>query len=317
MQATRPSGSKTTGFYRTGERSEADSPFEVTPKKCQKYSRPPSGRDPSNAEKRGSWQLQEEYLAGRLGKSAEENSRLWNTAKWIDRLIRTATLPAKAVKSLNLYADNRQDVFSADYEDEWADPDEKNEGFGFTRVKVYEQKELRALNLSDYDLVRLADSIEESDKIAAIDVDKLVRNTDPLPDRVDLPGSIERQEAIKIVRILMMGARSLWHPVKSSIIDHATMKSLGKTQGVGDGVAAAVGRTRVIEGMRIAESIRKRLTRPEHVAAEETHWPAKQAQRRHMAFMDVFISEILAAVTNKPLAANDNLPTRAVVSDAA
>jgi hypothetical protein len=79
--AKRPSRSPMKGFYRPGERGEYGAPFEVTPATCPRYNGQPSGRAPSNEEKRGAWQLQEEYLAGRLGKNDEENSRLWNTER--------------------------------------------------------------------------------------------------------------------------------------------------------------------------------------------------------------------------------------------
>ena len=79
----------------------------------------------------------------------------------------------------------------------------------------------------------------------------------PLLPQVDFPSSDQRVESGKIIRMLRLGMRCFWHPVISAIADHATMASLGKTQGVGDHVAAAVGRTRVIEGLRQAELIRK------------------------------------------------------------
>jgi hypothetical protein len=315
--AERRSGSAIKGFYRPGERDRDGTPFEPVQTKCPKYHGPPSGRIPTNEEKRGAWQLQEEYLAGRLGKNDEENSRNWNTAKWIDRLFRTATTPADAVKSLNLCADGWEDAFSYDYEDPEADPDEKNEGFGLERFKINELDKKRiTIQLSDYDLARLSDYFKEHDELAKIDIDKVVRDTDPLPESIDLPGPIERQEAIKIVRMLMLGMRSLWHPVIRAIAGHATMKSLGKTQGAGDGVAAAVGRQRVIEGLRLAESIRKGLARREcgsarqEVVSSEGWCPS----------VDEIIREVLAVLPRcaaKPLHANDNYCVGAVISKAA
>jgi hypothetical protein len=301
--AKRPSGGSAKGFYRPGERDQNGAPFKVSPTKCPKYPGPPSGRAPTNEEKRGAWQLQDEYLAGRLGKNGEENSRLWNTAKWIDRLCRIATMPAEAVKTLNLSAGDWVEV---------AHPEEISEGFGVGRIKIDERdKERLALKLSDYDLACLVDDIKDCDELAKTDINKLVRNADPLPERIDLPGPIERQEAIKIVRMLMVGMRSLWHPVKRSITDHATMKSLGKTQNVGDGVAAAVGRARVIEGLRLAESIRKGLTRQER--APFSMWlnqirakqipmqkPGLTAARRQ-ASVDAIIKEVLAILPDKSL----------------
>jgi hypothetical protein len=315
--AARRSGSEVKGFYRPGERDKDGAPFEVLPTKCPLYNGPPSGRVPTNKEKRGAWQLQEEYLVGRLGKNDEENSRLWNTATWLDQIIRTATMPTEAVKSLNLCADGWKDAFSPEYKDPEADPDEKNEGFGVVRFKVDERDKKRlAIKLSDYDLASLAGYFKECDDSANIDRNKLVLKADPLPKRIDIPGPIERQHAIKIMRMLMVGMRSLWHPVKRAIVDHATMKSLGETQNVGDGVAAAVGRWRVIEGLRVAESIRKGIARStERLAVDEAkHWPAK---RRHMAFLDKFINEVLTTVAAMPLPANDNYRIDAVASNAA
>jgi hypothetical protein len=306
--AKRPSGSLTTGFYRPGERSENGAPFEVTPTTCPRFSGPSSGRTPSNDEKRYAWQLQEEYLAGRLGKNDEENSRNWNTAKWIDRLIRTATMPATAVKGSNLCTDNFFEVMP---NDRWrgtgdnADPAE-NAGFEFEAINIDERdRERLALKLSDYDLVRLWDYFKECDESAKIDIDNLAGKADPLSECIDLPDPIERQTAIKVVRILMMGMRSLWHPVKRAITDHATMKSLGITQNVADGVAATVGRTRVIEGLRLAESIRKGLRRQERdfsmwlsqIRARQTmvHTPGLAAARRQ-ASVDEIIREVIAVL---------------------
>jgi hypothetical protein len=247
--------------------------------------------------------LQEEYLFGRLGKDAEENGRHWNTAKWIDRNYRIATMPAEAVKTLNCFTGDWKDV---------ADPDELVEGFELERVTVGSRdKERLALKISDYDLVRLVDDIDESDESAKIDLNKLAREAGPRPTRIDLPGPIERQDAIKIVRLLMVGMRSLWHPVKRSIIDHATMTSLGKTQNVGDGVAAAVGRQRVIEGLRVAESIRSGLMRQER-------------NRYKLGSVDEIVRETLAVLAvgsiiaaESSLPANDNYRADALATSAA
>jgi hypothetical protein len=101
--AERRSGSERAGFYRPGERDKDGAPFEVLPTKCPKYSGPPSGRLPTDDEKQGAWQLQQEYLAARLGKNEEENGRLWNTATWIDKLLRLATMPAEGLPPFNIY----------------------------------------------------------------------------------------------------------------------------------------------------------------------------------------------------------------------
>ena len=104
--AERRSGSAVKAFYRPGERPDDGAPFTPTTT-IPKYSGPPSGRVPTDDEKRGSWQLQEEYLAGRLGKNEEENGRFWNTATWMDKLLRIATKPAEALPPLNIYVGDK------------------------------------------------------------------------------------------------------------------------------------------------------------------------------------------------------------------
>jgi hypothetical protein len=218
-------------------------------------------------------------------------------------------------------ADGLEEVDRPVIDDPNDDPADVNDGFGVEGINIDERDNDRlAIKLSDYDLARLVDDLEEFDKTAKIDVNKLARNADPLAERIDMPGPIERQEAIKILRMLMLGMRSLWHPVKRAISDHATMKSLGKTQNVSDGVAATVGRTRVIEGLRIAEPIRKGLGKiRQDNDCEARHWPAsaRQGQRRYMAFFDRLISDVLAGLAETPVPANDNCGVEAVAAKAA
>jgi hypothetical protein len=105
--------------------------------------------------------------------------------------------------------------------------------------------------------------------------------------------------------------RSLWHPVIRAVVDHATMTSLGKSQNVGDAVAAAVGRTRVIEGLRLAESIRKGLARREQsfsmwqgvIDAKQIRVPVSgMSFSQKLASVDGIIREVLAALP-KPVRA--------------
>jgi hypothetical protein len=319
--AERRSGSNRESFYRPQERPSDGAPFNIIPTKCPPYQGRPKARDATIGEINGAWQLQEEYLADRLGKDVEENSRLWNTAKWIDKHYRIATMPAQAVSGMNLITGrweehlSSEEIFGSCSEDE-----EIEASFGQERFSVDRRtKESVALKLSDQDLISLADYFKEHDKLTAIDINKLALNANPLPERIDLPKPIDRTESGKIIRMLMLGMRSLWRPVIRAIADHATMKALGKTQNVGDGVAASVGRTRIIEGLRVADSIKKRLARSKErpLVDEDRHWPARLARQRHMAFMDKFISEILAVVAENPLAANDNCPVEALAREAA
>jgi hypothetical protein len=297
--AKRPSGSATTGFYRPGERSESGAPFEVIPTTCPEYLGPPTGRAGNDEEKCGAWQLQAEYLADRLGKNKEETARNWNTVLWIDKHYRVTRTPAEALPPFNIYVGDEISQSTngtgapTGLDDEAPDAEVENEGVEFERISVgqteagtgskrrpalYRQSagSVRVMGRGDdektyrldieadhYDLLRLVDALEEIDALAKIDVDDLKDNAPPLLPQIDFPSSDQRAESGKIIRMLMVGLRTLWRPVICAIADHATMKSLG--QGKGKDVAAAVGRQRVIEGLLIAESIRKGLGRQEFV----------------------------------------------------
>jgi hypothetical protein len=334
--AARRSGSTKQGFYRPGERSESGAPFEVLPTKCPEYYGPPSGRAPTGDEKRGAWQLQEEYLAVRLGKNAEENSRLWNTAIWINRHYAVTKTPSEALPPLNIYVGDKisqsiEGTGAPTGPDDEAPDEAENEGTGFESINVGhvdddgngmcvmdEDGTTRLLDIKtdDYELLRLIDALKEVDDFAKIDVNDLKREAPPLLPQTDFPGDDQRVESGKIIRMLMLGMRSLWHPVIRAIADHATMTGLGKTQGKGDKVAAAVGRQRVIEGLRIAESIRKRLQQitQRQVIDEASYWPARKLEQRRIAVIDGFIGQVLTAVAGNPLPipANDNRCVEAI-----
>jgi hypothetical protein len=305
--AARRSGSAKTGFYRPGERSDSGAPFEVSPTKCPAYTGPPSGRDPTADEKHGAWQLEEEYLAGRLGKNEEENGRLWNTAKWIDRHLRIATTPANATKPVNLLLEGWKEAIShANKEPEDELPVYGN-GVEYEPLNI-DKRDKNQLLLKlpdDYELARLVDYFNECDHLAKIDENKLASDADPLPVQIDSPGPIGRQESIKVVRMLMLGMRSLWQPVKAAIVDHSTMTAIGKTR---TSNIAAVGRQRVIEGLRIAESIRKGLSRQDRVfSAWLNQVRAKQTIVNRPGFsVDDIIIGTLTILAAMPLPANDN-----------
>jgi hypothetical protein len=321
--AERRSGSNRAGFLRPGERDKSyGPPFEVPsseppPKYFRIYC------TPNDDEKRGAWQLQEEYFAGRLGKDEEENGRNWNTVTWIDKLLRITTMPAEALPPLNIYVGDKlsqstEGTGAPTGPDDEAPDEAGNEGIEFENIYVDQADNDRVMCVMDddgttrrldikidgYDLLRLIDEIEDIDALAKIDVKKLALTADPLPEQIDFPSPAERAHASKIVRMLMVGMRSLWHPVKRSIADHATMTSLG--QGKGRGVAAAIGRQRVIEGLRIAESIRKGLTRQDRpfsmwqnqIRARQIpiRKPGLTAARRE-ASVDEIIKAVLVATT--------------------
>jgi hypothetical protein len=243
---------------------------------------PPSGRAGNDDEKRGAWQLQTEYLTLRLGKDAQENGRLWNTVLWINKHYVVTRTPAEAMPSLNIYVPDpisQSTGAPTGLDDEAPDPKDENEGIRVTNINFAATDKLERpivtgfdkkgksriyaldINASGYDLLRLVDELNEIDKLAALDIDDLVREAPPLLPQTDFPDAEQRAESTKIILILMTQMRALWQPVIQAIADHATMKSLG--EGRGKDTAAAIGRQRVIEGLRLAESIRGELRRKE------------------------------------------------------
>lgn len=296
--AQRPSGSTRKGYYRPGERSADGINFsmEVQPRCSPTKER--TGRAPTDVEKRGAWPLQDEYLAGRLGKNEEENSRLWYTAKWIDLQYRVATMPAEAAKALNLYSGNwKEDIDPEDI----TGSEEKPASFGVELLGVSARDLERIKVRADAQtLVGLIAELNELDRVGKVDADKLLRGAGPRHTRVDLPCPDERAESGKIVRMLLVGMRTLWTPVKLAIHDHMEMYRLGISQGVRREPAAAVGRQRVIEGLRIADSIRKGIARGDLRNTHPTTGPLES--------LDELIRDILVLLP-KPLAANDNFGT--------
>jgi hypothetical protein len=284
--------------------------------------------------------LQEEYLAGRLGKNEEENGRLWNTVNWIDRHNRVTKMPAEALPPLNIYVGDKisqstEGTGAPTGPDDEAPDEAGNEGIEFESINVGEADSDRSMRVmdengtehrldiktSDYDLLRLVDVIEDIDGLAKIDINKLAKLAPPILSQTDFPSDDQRAESGKIIRILMTGMHTLWHPVIRAIADHATMTSLG--QGKGKGVAAAVGRQRVIEGLRIAESIRKGLARQDRpfsmwqyqIRARQV--PVRKSgltAARRQASVDEIIKAVLVATTpvisipmiGNPLPANNN-----------
>jgi hypothetical protein len=327
--AERRSGSATTGFL-NGERKTGG----VTPTTRPPYLGPPSARIPTDDEKRGAWQLQEEYLAGRLGKNEEENGRNWNTIKWIERHNRIFTMPKEAIQALNIYTDGSERLDRLDVDNpDGGFPDDVNGGYnGYDNGKV-DQTNKNKLNLKidDYRIGRLVDELKEVDKLAKIDVEELLHTAPPLP-QVDFPDLDQRVESGKIICMLKLGMHTLWHPVIRAIADRVTMASLGKSQGVGADKAATVGRWRVIEGLRLAESIRKRLERQKLTpAAKPTAARSKiptvsemmgplAVQKAVRAPASGYLNQAAGPVIKrdvKPLHANDNCRFDAIASKAA
>jgi hypothetical protein len=314
--ASRPSGSTAPGFYRPGERPKClldgdNNPYPIEDEPTPIYTGPPSGHAPTDDEKRAAWHLENEYFADRLGKNKEENARLWNTAKWVERHHRIATMPAESLAPFNIHIADAtvQDTGApTGADDESPDDAQENEGAEFERIHVGKQDSPTSMRVmdedgvtrrleikaDDYDVMRLADQLDECDKLAKVDVNEAARK--PLPESFDYPDDPDDfAESGKIIRILMAGMHTLWTPVIRAVVDRVTMHSLGSSQGVGDDKAATVGRWRVIEGLRLADSIRRRLERQKLA-------PAKPALRKYRSCANVpSVNEMMAPLVAKPV----------------
>ncbi|SHG69703.1 hypothetical protein [Bradyrhizobium erythrophlei] len=344
--AIRRSGSSRVGFLRPGEREKClldgdDHPYPIENEPAPKYLGPPSGRAGTDDEKRGAYHLYAEYIAGRLGKNEEENGRLWNTALWIDKHFRVTTTPAEALPPLNIYVGDKKSQSTEGTgaptgPDDEAPDEAGNEGFGFKNFNICATDESGNATVTDVDGIthrleikgdnyrigRLIDDLREIDQLAKIDVNDLRREGPPLLPQVDFPDLDQRAESGKIIRMLMFGMRSLWHPVIRAIASHEDMKSFG--QGKGKDVAAAVGRQRIIEGLRLAESIRKGLGRQDRAfSVWQSQIRARQIRVDRPGFsVDDIIKGTLGVLAgnayqnqtaglviklaDKPLPANDN-----------
>lgn len=248
--AKRPSMSKTKGFYRPGERAEDGAPFELVPTKSPYYRGQPMDRlrrAPSTSEEKAVWRLEAEYLAGRLGKNSVENSSHWDCALWIERLWETAMKPPNAAQGLSLVtAPTDEEVCHSRYSND------------STNLQV-----VRELPTATFAALYMVTAVQAADKVLQkqLIAPKSERQR-PVFDSA-LYWAEQRLDADKTIRMLMAGMRTLWSPVKLSIIDRIELNALGTTQGVGSNGATAAGRQRVIEGLRIACSIRKDLLRAE------------------------------------------------------
>jgi hypothetical protein len=149
--AKRPSGIVANGFRRPGERAECwldrnNNPPEITNEPLPKYFR--MHCTPNDEDKRGAWQLQAEYLEGRLGKNEEENGRLWNTVLWINKHYRVWRTPAEALPPLNIYVGDKisqstEGTGAPAGPDDEAPDEVENEGFEFESINVGEADEQR------------------------------------------------------------------------------------------------------------------------------------------------------------------------------
>lgn len=245
--ARRPSGSAVKGFYRPDERRQGGVPFDVTPTKCAAYEGKPfpeRRRQPTTEEKNGVWRLESEYDVGRLGKNRVENSRLWDCALWFLRLHEIATKPASATRALSLITAPMSDEINATDVEDFESLDHELRPHTFETLYIME-------------MVKELDRIEQEQPAPP----KSNRQRPVFDSRLE---AVElRIDADKTLRMLKAGMRTLWNPVKLAVVDRIELNELGTSDGVGPSGAAAAGRQRVIEGLRIAASIRSEISRHE------------------------------------------------------
>lgn len=193
------------------------------------------GRPANDNEQRTPWPLYDEYVAERLGRDAVTNSKNWNTAVWIDRIYRVATLPEEALGPSHWIASTLSEEELDGYEPAEIVPPEATAYLSM----IAEMERIKRV-ARGYDLVGTHEASSSNDPT--------------LPTGVEI-----RADANKILRLLMVGMRGLWKPVKRAIIDHVEMWKLA--QGVSRQFAPTAGRQRVLDGLEIAADIRRDVLR--------------------------------------------------------
>jgi hypothetical protein len=198
-------------------------------------------RPANDNEQRTPWPLYDEYVAERLGSDAFTNSRNWNTAIWIDRIYKIAMLPEEALGPPHWISSGLSDDELDRYEPTEVVPKE-----AVSLLSMIAEVERIKRAERGYDLVGIHEASASADPT--------------LPTGVEV-----RADANKILRLLMVGMRGLWKPVKCAIVDHSEMWKLGITQGVSRQLAPTAGRQRVLDGLGIAADIRRDVLRWEGI----------------------------------------------------
>lgn len=218
---------------------------------------PITARAANDNEKGKPWPLYDEYVAERLGKDANDNSKNWNTAIWIDGIYQAAMLPDRALGPVHWISGGLDDYELSGYEQTEVIP---AEALAFLQIV----EAVKGLNRGGEEV-----PIHE----ARGDVDPR------LPTGVEI-----RCDASKKLRLLQAGMRGLWKPVKQAIVDQAEMWTLGITQGVSRAMAPTAGRQRVLDGLGIAADIRRDILRWEaldHRVKEGTC--SRLAEKAHLS----------------------------------
>lgn len=197
---------------------------------------PITGRPVNDNEKGLPWPLYDEYVAERLGKDIVENSKNWATVIWLDRIFQMALLPDRAIGPVHWFTSGMSDEERSDgYETENVVPPNVD-----AVLHILGAAKKARLKAQGY-------------KNKEVGVHEASAGRNP-----ELPTGVEiRVDTTKILRLLQIGMRALYEPVKHAIVDHTEMWKLGITQGVSRQLAPTAGRQRVVDGLRIAADIRK------------------------------------------------------------
>jgi len=198
---------------------------------------PLTARAANDNEKGTPWPLYDEYVAERLGRDAYANSKNWNTAMWIDKIYAIAMLPPIAL----------------------GPPHWVSSALCAEALDGY-----KAESVIPPEAVALLSVIEKIERIKRKEIGCDPVGTHEVSTSKDtrLPTGVEiRADANKILRLLQVGMRGLWRPVKLAIVDHVEIWTLGITQGVSRGMAPTAGRQRILDGLSIAADIRQDVLR--------------------------------------------------------
>lgn len=209
---------------------------------------------PANDNEKGAlWPLETEYLANRLGKDRMANETNWRTVVWLDNLIEIAETPTRALPTVHLSGDIAAEVLSRHDEDG-----------NLLETPPYEVEQHITPGI-----MRL---INELDRIAEKNPEPICpapppQNRDPLK-----PFPVEyRADTLRLIGLLKASLRCLWKPLVQAIRYNRPMGDIGRDTGVAKGVAAAVGRQRVIDGLEMAAGVRRDVARWERL--NEAHTP--------------------------------------------
>jgi hypothetical protein len=177
---------------------------------------PITGHPANDSEKGKPYPLYTEYVEGRLGKDAYANSKHWNTALWIYDTYSTAMLPDRSLGPLHWFSSG-------------ADKDIDQDTPCCSMENIVPPSTVSVLNiLAALKRVEQSRLKKQGYKNKTVGTHEASSSKDPrLPTGVEV-----RCDASKKLRLLQIGMRGLWKPVKQAVIDQADTYRAVRTQSV-------------------------------------------------------------------------------------